>query len=60
VAPDLTGNSRTGLGAWSVDDIAEYLQNGRNARADAGGPMGEVVTYSTSLMSDADRHAIAV
>jgi mono/diheme cytochrome c family protein len=60
VAPDLTANSRTGLGAWSVDDIAEYLKNGRNARADAGGPMGEVVTYSTSLMSDADRHAIAV
>jgi mono/diheme cytochrome c family protein len=60
VAPDLTSNSRTGLGAWSVDDIAQYLQNGRNARADAGGPMGEVVTYSTSLMSDADRHAIAV
>jgi mono/diheme cytochrome c family protein len=60
VAPDLTGNSRTGLGAWSVDEIAEYLQNGRNARADAGGPMGEVVTLSTSLMSDADRHAIGV
>ncbi len=59
-APDLTTNSRTGLGNWSVDEIAEYLQNGRNARADAGGPMGDVVTYSTSLMSDVDRHAIAV
>jgi mono/diheme cytochrome c family protein len=60
LAPDLTTNARTGLGAWSIDDIAEYLQNGRNAHADAGGPMGEVITYSTSLMSDSDRHAMAV
>jgi mono/diheme cytochrome c family protein len=59
-APDLTSNARTGLGAWSVDDITEYLKTGRNAHAGAGGAMGEVITYSTALMSDADRHAIAV
>ena len=59
VAPDLTGNPRTGLGGWSVDDITEYLQTGRNARGGAGGSMGEVVSYSTSLMTDQDRHAIA-
>ena len=60
VAPDLTGNDRTGLGAWSVDDIAEYLRTGRNAHAGAGGSMADVVTYSTSLMNDADRRAMAV
>jgi mono/diheme cytochrome c family protein len=60
VAPDLTGNTRIGLGAWSVDDIAEYLATGRNVRAAAGGAMADVITYSTSLMTDADRHAIAV
>lgn len=60
VAPDLTANARTGLGGWSVDDITEYLKTGRNARAGAGGSMAEVVSYSTSLMSDQDRHAIAV
>lgn len=59
-APDLTGNPRTGLGAWSVENITEYLRAGRNARANAGGAMAEAVTLSTSLMSDADRHAIAV
>jgi mono/diheme cytochrome c family protein len=59
VAPDLTGNSRTGLGNWNVEDIAEYLATGRNARAGAGGAMADVITYSTSLMNDADRHAIA-
>jgi mono/diheme cytochrome c family protein len=60
VAPDLTSNERTGLGGWSLDEIAEYLHHGRNAHAGAGGPMADVITYSTSLMSDEDRHAIAV
>jgi mono/diheme cytochrome c family protein len=60
VAPDLTANTRSGLGAWSVDDIAEYLATGRNARAAAGGAMADVITYSTSLLNDADRHAIGV
>lgn len=59
VAPDLTSNPRTGLGNWKVEDIAEYLATGRNALAGAGGAMADVITYSTSLMNDADRHAIA-
>jgi mono/diheme cytochrome c family protein len=60
VAPDLTGNERTGLGRWSVDEIAEFLKTGRNAHANAGGAMAEVITYSTSLLNDDDRRAIAV
>jgi mono/diheme cytochrome c family protein len=60
VAPDLTANERTGLGSWSIDDVTEYLATGRNAHAGAGGAMADVITYSTSLMSDADRHAMAV
>jgi mono/diheme cytochrome c family protein len=60
IAPDLTGNSRTGLGGWSVDDIAEFLATGRNAHAAAGGDMADVISHSTSHMSDADRRAIAV
>jgi mono/diheme cytochrome c family protein len=60
VAPDLTANDRAGLGAWSIDDVAEYLRDGRNAHAGAGGAMADVITYSTSLMNDADRHAMAV
>ncbi len=59
VAPDLTGNPRTGLGRWSVDDVAEYLKDGRNAHAGAGGSMEEVINYSTSYLTDVDRHAIA-
>jgi mono/diheme cytochrome c family protein len=60
VAPDLTANDRTGLGSWSADDVAEYLRTGRSEHAGAGGAMAHVITYSTSLMSDADRHAVAV
>jgi mono/diheme cytochrome c family protein len=60
IAPDLTANLRTGLGNWSIEDIAEYLASGRNARAAAGSGMADVITFSTSLMNDADRRAIAV
>ncbi|MBE7216851.1 MAG: cytochrome c [Caulobacteraceae bacterium] len=59
-APNLTGDPHVGLGGWSVDDITEYLKTGRNARAGAAGSMAEAVSYSTSLMTDGDRHAIAV
>ncbi|HEX3396870.1 MAG TPA: cytochrome c [Steroidobacteraceae bacterium] len=60
VAPDLTGNTRIGLGEWSVEDIAEFLATGRNGHAAAGGAMADVINYSTSLLSDADRRAMAV
>jgi mono/diheme cytochrome c family protein len=59
VAPDLTGNPRTGLGLWSLSDVVQYLRTGRNAHANASGLMGEVVAYSTSLLSDSDLSAIA-
>ena len=35
-APRLDGAARGGLKSWSADDIAEYLQSGRNARSHAG------------------------
>jgi mono/diheme cytochrome c family protein len=59
VAPDLTDNHRTGLGGWTTEDIVEYLATGRNVRAAAGGGMADVITYSTSLMTDEDRKSIS-
>lgn len=59
-APRLDGAERSGLKSWSVDDIVEYLQSGRNGRSHAGELMSGVVVNSTSLMSDADVRAIAV
>jgi mono/diheme cytochrome c family protein len=59
-APRLDGAEKSGLKSWSVDDIVEYLQSGRNGKSHAGGPMAEVVLNSTSKMSDADVRAMAV
>ena len=59
-APRLDAAARSGLKSWSVEDITEYLQSGRNAKSHAGQLMSEVVVNSTSKMSDADIRAIAV
>jgi mono/diheme cytochrome c family protein len=59
-APRLDGAERSGLKSWSADDIAEYLQSGRNSKSHADGLMAEVVVNSTSKMTDTDVHAIAV
>ncbi len=59
-APRLDGAARSGLKSWKVEDIVEYLQSGRNAKTNASGPMADVVAGSTSKMSDADVHAMAV
>lgn len=58
-APNITADARVGIGAWSVDEIMEYLRTGRTARSAASGPMAEVVEYSTSKMPVADLVAIA-
>jgi mono/diheme cytochrome c family protein len=57
--PRLDEAPRSGLKSWSVDDIVEYLQSGRNGHSNAGNLMSEVVVGSTSKMSDADIRAIA-
>lgn len=59
-APRLDGAEGSALTSWSVEDIVEYLQSGRNAKSRAGELMSEVVANSTSRMSDADVRAIAV
>jgi mono/diheme cytochrome c family protein len=59
-APRLDAAERGGLKSWSVEDITEYLQSGRNGKSHAGKLMAEVVVNSTSKMSDADVRAMAV
>lgn len=58
-ASDLTGDSRTGLGAWSQADIKTFLKTGANAHATAFGSMTDVINDSTQWLSDADLNAIA-
>ncbi len=59
-APNITNDTRRGLGGWSVDDIVSYLKSGHNRTTDATGLMSEVVSLATSKMSDADLRAMAV
>jgi mono/diheme cytochrome c family protein len=58
-APNITNDARTGLGGWSVDDVAAYLKTGHNRITAATGPMAEAVDLSTSRMTDDDVNAIA-
>lgn len=58
-AVNLTSSPR-GLGAWSEEEIAQYLKFGHNARAGAFGPMLQVVDNSTKYLTDEDAKAIAI
>jgi mono/diheme cytochrome c family protein len=61
--PNITPDRDTGLGKWSVDEIAEYLGTGNKPDGDvAGGLMGEVIEGTLAGYKDlskADRLAIA-
>ncbi|MBV8070816.1 MAG: cytochrome c [Acidobacteriaceae bacterium] len=59
-APSLTTDVRTGVGGWSQDEIEQYLKHGANVWTIASGPMAEVVSRSTSQMTDRDVAAIAL
>ncbi len=58
-APNLRGDSDTGLGRWREADIAAFLKTGHGANAAAFGSMTQVVENSSQYMTDADRLAIA-
>jgi len=58
-APNLAGDERDGLGAWSKDEIVEFLKTGSTAKTAAVGRMAEVVANSTSHFSDDDLNAVA-
>ncbi len=59
-APNITNDSRRGLGSWSVDDIVSYLQTGHNKVTTTTGLMSETLNLSTSHMREEDLRAIAV
>jgi mono/diheme cytochrome c family protein len=58
-APTLRQDVRTGLGGWSVPDIAAFLKTGHNAKGVAFGSMLDVVNNSTPYLSDDDLNAMA-
>jgi len=59
-ALDLTYDIATGLGDWTVDDIATYFKTGvYKGKTTTLGPMAEVVQNSLSHLADADLVAMA-
>ena len=59
-ALDLTSDIATGLGSWSVAEIATYFKTGVfRDRTTTLGPMAEVIRNSLSHLTDADRLAMA-
>jgi mono/diheme cytochrome c family protein len=58
-AYNITADSASGIGSWSDEDLAQYLQSGHAVgHGSAGGPMGEEVAASSSTLTPADLHAI--
>ncbi len=57
--PNITPDRKTGIGGWSVDDIAALLKDGSTPDGDfVGGAMAEIVR-NTARLTDDDRRAIA-
>ncbi len=58
---NLTPDVKDGLGSWSEQDIVTYLSTGNlQGKAQAGGPMADVISHSTRYMTDQDLHAMAL
>jgi mono/diheme cytochrome c family protein len=53
-------SSRQGLGAWSVEELTQYLHSGFSARGGTFGPMNEVVAHSLRPVAIEDLRAMAV
>jgi mono/diheme cytochrome c family protein len=60
-AYNITSDRGTGIGAWSDNQVFNYLSTGHATQhGTAAGPMGEAVDQSFSQMDVADIHAIVV
>jgi mono/diheme cytochrome c family protein len=61
VAPNITSDANSGVGAWSEADLVSYIRTGHVIdKAQAAGPMAEAVDNSLRHLSDADLQAMAV
>jgi mono/diheme cytochrome c family protein len=57
--PNITPDSETGIGKWSMEEIVTLLKDGQTPDFDfVGGAMAEIVR-NTARFTDADRRAIA-
>ncbi len=61
LAPNITPDGATGVGSWSVDDMAEFLKTGDKPDFDnVQGLMLDAIDHGYKHLTDADAKAIAV
>jgi alcohol dehydrogenase (quinone), cytochrome c subunit len=58
-APSLRNGGPGTLGAWTDDQLAQFLETGANAQGIAFGSMSDVIIHSTQYMTPADALATA-
>jgi alcohol dehydrogenase (quinone), cytochrome c subunit len=58
-APSLRNGGPGTLGAWSAEELAQFLETGANAQGIAFGSMSDVIIHSTQYMTPADALATA-
>jgi alcohol dehydrogenase (quinone), cytochrome c subunit len=58
-APSLRSSGPGTLGAWSEEELAQFLETGANAQGIAFGSMSDVIIHSTQYMTHADALATA-
>ena len=58
-APSLHSDGPGSLGAWSEEELAQFLETGANAHGIAFGSMSDVIIHSTQYMTPADALATA-
>jgi len=59
VAYNITSDPVQGIGAWSEEQLTQYLRTGHaQGRASASGPMGEAIAYSLQYLKPEDTAAL--
>ncbi|MDR3437047.1 cytochrome c [Telmatospirillum sp.] len=59
-APNITSDSETGIGTWTIEEITHLLKTGETPDFDSvASGMAEVIR-GTKMLTDDDRHAMAV
>jgi alcohol dehydrogenase (quinone), cytochrome c subunit len=58
-APSLRDGGPGTIGAWSEEDLAQFLETGANSQGIAFGSMSDVIIHSTQYMTPADALATA-
>jgi mono/diheme cytochrome c family protein len=58
-APSLRNGGPGSIGAWSEQELAQFLETGANTYGIAFGSMSDVITHSTQYMTPADALATA-